>query len=226
MAIAILYVRGYSNSGKTELISRLLKDLSKYYKIGVIKTSKEGFDVEGKDTQKLFSSGSQFVLGVSQQEVLLKFKDVSIDEICKKLTDIFDVDFIIVEGMKHKKGPNIAMNNEFADKDTIAVYNSSNYEEVLKAVKRFAEIAKYYKALPGINCGLCGMNCWDLAQALYENKSVECKLMKELELQISVNNKPIFVNPFVKRLVKNVILSIIKELKGYERGEVVIRLRA
>jgi len=225
MAVGCLYVRGYSKSGKTELISKLLKDLSKNYKIGVIKTSKKGFDIEGKDTQKLFSSGSQFVLGISQQEILVKFKDVSIDDVYKKLIDVFDVDFIIVEGMKHKKGPNIAIDSDLVDENTIVVYDGNNYEEVLKAVKRFAEIAKYYKTLPGINCGLCGMDCWKLAQALYEGKDVECKLLKERELQISVNNKSIFVNPFVKRIIKNVILSILKELKGYEKGEVVIRLR-
>ncbi|RLF63106.1 MAG: hypothetical protein DRN30_07020, partial [Thermoplasmata archaeon] len=43
MPLPMLYIRGYSGSGKTTLIAKLLSDLSKKYKIIVLKTSKKGF---------------------------------------------------------------------------------------------------------------------------------------------------------------------------------------
>ena len=53
-------VSGYSNSGKTTLITRLIKNLNPEFDIGYIKHDVHKFEIdkEGKDTQRAWSSGA------------------------------------------------------------------------------------------------------------------------------------------------------------------------
>jgi len=223
MPLPMLYIRGYSGSGKTTLIAKLLSDLSKKYKIIVLKTSKKGFDASGKDTDVLFKSGAYMVIGLSEGQMILRHRGVS-NGILKKILEKEDVDLVIVEGLKEAQGPNIALSEEFIDEDTLALYTGDNYGEVLKKVIEIIEIGRIYKGLPGLDCGKCGYTCWELAKRIYNGENLECKVLKQRkELEVLVNGKPLALNPFVVKIFKGVIVAILKELKGYEGGHVVIR---
>lgn len=224
LPLPVLYVRGPSGKGKTALIEKLISDLSREHKLVVIKSSRKGFDVSGKDTDRLFKAGPYMVIGISREQMLLRFKEEP-ERILRKLLEGLDADLVIVEGMKGSPGPNIVLSEDFADDYTLTVYNGENYDEVLENVRRIIEIGKIFKRLPGLNCGRCGYDCWRLAEKVYSGESVECVVLKERkDLEVYINGKSFPLNSFVRRLLKKLLIAFLRELKGYEGGSITIRL--
>lgn len=224
LPLPVLYIRGPSGKGKTTLIEKLTSDLTGKYKLVVIKSSRKGFDVSGKDTDRLFRAGPYMVIGISREQMLLRFKEDP-ERILRKILEGLDADLVIVEGMKGALGPNIALSRDFVDDYTITIYNGKNYSEVLENVIRVIEIGKIFKRLPGLNCGRCGYDCWRLAEKVYSGENVECVVLKEKkDLEVYINGKSFPLNPFVRRLLKKLLIAFLRELKGYEGGSITIRL--
>jgi molybdenum cofactor guanylyltransferase len=91
---------GYSNAGKTTLITQLLRKLSSKYSIGYIKHDAHTFtmDHEGKDTDKAWkSNASQVFISDSNHSALIT--SGPLDPIRQK-TDLIDCDMVFVEGYK------------------------------------------------------------------------------------------------------------------------------
>ena len=95
----IIQIIGYSGSGKTTFISKLIKYLAdKGKKVAAVKHDVHGLDIdrEGKDSYIFSESGAAVSVVSSPEMAVFKIhKELSLDEI---LSNIKDVDIIIVEG--------------------------------------------------------------------------------------------------------------------------------
>ena len=99
---------GPSNSGKTTLIEKLAKILTKEFKVLVIKhdpKDKAIFDVEGKDSDKFFKSGAETVVLSPTRTTYFSHQKREVEDIVKML----DFDYLFVEGLKDINLPRISI---------------------------------------------------------------------------------------------------------------------
>lgn len=105
MTAPVFGVIGWKNSGKTELMSRLIEEFSRRgYKVAAIKHAHHGFDVDqpGRDSYRLREAGAREVAIVSSKRVAIMHELRGEDE--PSLDDVLDrldgPDLILVEGFK------------------------------------------------------------------------------------------------------------------------------
>ena len=100
-------IAGWSGSGKTELVTNLIKFITKKYKFKIcaIKHAHDNFNIDhkGKDTYRFFSSGANQII-ISSKSKMAKIEKVD-DE--KSLTELLskakNADIVLVEGWKSSK---------------------------------------------------------------------------------------------------------------------------
>ena len=109
--IPVVTIIGFSGSGKTTLIEKLIPELKqKGYRIATVKHhSHVGFEIDqpGKDSWKYAQAGSNHVVIAAPDKIAsyrLVEKEPTLDEI---VSEIKDVDLIIVEGYKSAGKPSI-----------------------------------------------------------------------------------------------------------------------
>ncbi|MBA7534324.1 hypothetical protein ES705_26570 [subsurface metagenome] len=96
---------GYSGSGKTGVITTLIRNLSPAYKIGFVKHNMHGFqmDREGKDTYMAMSSGASSFL-INDTSHFAEIHARPLDPIRQKIS-LLDSDMLFIEGYKNSKVP-------------------------------------------------------------------------------------------------------------------------
>ena len=100
---------GPSNSGKTTIIEKISKQLSKNYKIAIIKhdpKDKAEFDKEGKDSYKFFNSGADVAVVSPTRTTVFKHQSSSLSELVEYFKDF---DLLLVEGLKTWELPRIGV---------------------------------------------------------------------------------------------------------------------
>jgi len=134
---------GYSNSGKTSIIIKLIKRLSdKSFKVATIKNSdkKIVFDKQEKDTYRHAQSGAESVVLSSHSETdfIIK-KKLAFDEIVNYLSMFGEKDIIIVEGANDEITPKIRIGSISERHNTIFTYDNDFeklYEFIEKNIKQ------------------------------------------------------------------------------------------
>jgi molybdopterin-guanine dinucleotide biosynthesis protein B len=128
----VLQIVGYSNSGKTTLLSKLIAELTrKGYKVGTIKHDAHDFEMDkpGKDTWKHREAGAQVVsITSSSKTALIIQKRYIIEEL---LPFYQEMDVVLVEGYK------------FADYPKIVVIRRAEDEELLHNVTSVLAVASW-----------------------------------------------------------------------------------
>lgn len=73
----------------------------------------------------------------------------------------------------------------------------------------------------------CGTDCRGLTKRIIKGEaSIEDCVLRGGDVQVMVGGKDLAMVPFVKRMVRSVTTSVVKELDGYnENEEIVIRIR-
>jgi len=102
-------VSGYKNTGKTTLVTRLVKALSAKGSVGTVKQMfHHRFNPEGTDTGKHFDAGADAVVAMTDSELVTikRDHDSSVQEALDTLADA-GMDFAIVEGAKSSTLPKI-----------------------------------------------------------------------------------------------------------------------
>lgn len=97
---------GFSNSGKTTLLSRLIERLSSNYRVGYAKSDSHGFqmDKKGKDTDVIRQAGAD-VVWIESPEQTARIAQLS-DELPKSLP-FQNCDMVLVEGHKSSHLPKV-----------------------------------------------------------------------------------------------------------------------
>ena len=112
MPIPVVGLAGFSNSGKTTLLEKIIAVLDgRGYQVGVIKHTHHQieFDQPGKDTWRHAKAGAEVVVLASAEGISL-YKRLSADPSPEVVLDMISgVDLIIVEGYKWGNWPKIAL---------------------------------------------------------------------------------------------------------------------
>lgn len=136
MQIPLVTVIGKSGCGKTTLLEKLVAELKfRGYRLATIKHhSHRGFEIDrpGKDSWRFARAGSDHVIVASPDKIASYRKierELSLDEI---VTDISNVDLILVEGYKQ------------AGKPALEVVRAENSRELIGSrEQRFAVAADF-----------------------------------------------------------------------------------
>ncbi|MDM5316801.1 molybdopterin-guanine dinucleotide biosynthesis protein B [Fictibacillus sp. b24] len=110
----ILQVVGYQNSGKTTLITKLIKRLEKHrLQTGVIKHHGHGDTLElndfGKDTERHRNAGAYITSVTSAKNSILSLNsELSIDQVIAIYT-VLKMDCILIEGYKKFQYPRVVL---------------------------------------------------------------------------------------------------------------------
>lgn len=239
----VLSVTGISSTGKTTIIENIILELKKRgYSVGSVKEihfDDFTIDTKGKNTYRHKMAGSELVTALHKNETDIMFQ--------KKL-DIYDLlknynqDYVLLEGVSDAVVPNIAVasnidnlkiteftflisgviSNDKSIKDikNIPVINSiDNIEKLVDLIEK-----KVPNLLPNFSkkcCGMCGYDCKSFL-IKYLNKEIDiekCKINYGRKTCLKFNNKEIDLVPFVDNILYNEIYGIVKELKGYKKGD-------
>lgn len=106
----VFQIVGYKNTGKTTLICKLIEMLTEQgIRVGVVKHDAHEFDTDhpGTDTWKQRKAGAQVVaIASGYRTAIIKESSTSLHDL---ITQINDVDIILVEGYKFENHPKILM---------------------------------------------------------------------------------------------------------------------
>jgi len=242
---------GYKGGGKTTAIINVAKVLkNRGYKVAIIKHM-PGHDIDKKesDTYK-FRQVVPLVVAITHDYTVLYYKHT---ELSKVVTTIgHKVDFLLIEGFKNtmfyphvicartlkevnelRIGLEIAISGPISEdenakreierKYNIKVINASkNAEELADIIERRAFI------LPNLNCGLCGYNCSTMAKLIVSGvKSIkDCKATYSNSVTVLIDNRPLPLNEFVQKIIRNAVVGMLSTLKGFKEGEIRIVIKA
>ncbi len=237
----VFSVFGLTGSGKTTTIENIIKELvSRGFTVGSVKEIHfDAFqiDTEGKNTWRHRQAGADTVsaLAMAETDVMYRGK-MDIYDLLKH----YNQDFVVLEGVRNIVAPNIVVARE-SDHPEIndlsiaisGVYSASHKGDVcgvpiinsMTDVKALCDLieAKVPELMPKVDekcCGLCGGNCRQfLAKYLKgETKICDCAL-HNADISLKIGGEEIVMVPFVRKLLKNAILGVVSELKGYKKSE-------
>jgi len=142
----IFAVSGVSNSGKTTVIEKIIKELKQRgYRVGSIKDihfEEFAMDQQGSNTWRHLQAGSEQVIARGYQETdILIPKHMELEE----LIGYFNQDFLVIEGMPEAKVPRILCAHE-----DIELAERLN-DQVFAVSGRIAEKMAQYLYIPAIN---------------------------------------------------------------------------
>ncbi|MBW1615989.1 MAG: molybdopterin-guanine dinucleotide biosynthesis protein B [Deltaproteobacteria bacterium] len=131
----IISVVGKSNSGKTTLIEKLIKEIKKRgYKIGIIKHSLHGFNMDksGKDSFKHSAAGADTVMAASPYRIGI-VKRVTSDDPDELKKYFQDVDIVVTEGYKKAGKPKIEIFRQEIHKVPLCIKDNTLFAFVTNA---------------------------------------------------------------------------------------------
>lgn len=236
---------GYTKTGKTTTIEKIIEELrSRDYTVGSIKDihfEQFAIDTPGTNTDRHKKAGSQLVTarGLYETDVLFPRK-LDLYEIVK----FYDHDYLVVEGYSNSNTPKILTASNIDDLE------SKIDETVFLISGKIADKIDSYKGIPAISalddasllvdliiektfallpdfdkdcCGKCGFSCRELCIKIVkgEKERSDCILDKQ-KVRLSINGSEIKMVPFVQNILRNTVIGVAKELKGYENNSKII----
>ena len=200
---AIVSIVGHSESGKTTLIEKLIREMvARGYNIATVKHThhKVTPDQPEKDSRRHLQAGSAAAVLSSPDNVTMikPMADAGINDIVQLLGE--DYDLILVEGFKHGNAPKIEVHR----KDTGPLL--TGLTELVAIVSDEPLDSGIRQFTPGDVSGLADL--------------IEKDFIKPQEEPIAlyVNDVAIPMKSFIKDIVANVMVGIAVSLKGV--GEV------
>lgn len=200
----VLSVAGYSGSGKTHFIEKLVRSLcEKGYRVFTVKHDVHGFDIDipGKDSYRhrkagakrvLISSPERFAL-IEEREGEMDIQDL-VDRYCR------DADVVITEGYKRGPYPKIELHRRDAGKPLSCID-----DEKLLAV---------FSDHP-LDLHVPTFHIDDVERAV-EIVEGMIKEKGEERLALWVDGRRITLKPFIEKFLRESIKGMISSLKGCE----------
>ncbi len=238
--LRVVGVVGYRKSGKTAVIEGLVRALVKRgYRVGTIKhVPLRGFTIDqpGKDTWRHARAGASVVVSIASGEVARISKRRT--KLADVLRTLHDLDFVVIEGFRkaeniakiavaRSKGEAAKVADEFTvacvgyGKGKLPVFQPGEGGKLARLVER-----KTLPPLPGLDCGYCGYStCRKFALAALAGRARwdGCRALRE-RVELAVNGKRVYLNPFMQELVAGIIDGMLSTLKGAEGKRVELRV--
>lgn len=129
-AAKIIGITGWSGSGKTALIVRLIPDLAKRgYRVATVKHAHHDFDIDkpGKDSYEHRAAGATEVVVSSARRwaVVHENRDETEPTLSDILAKLSPVDIVLVEGFKNEAHPKIEVHRPATGADLICRHNDT-----------------------------------------------------------------------------------------------------
>jgi molybdopterin-guanine dinucleotide biosynthesis protein B len=108
--IPFVFIAGYSNSGKTTVVERLVRTLTKRgHRVAAIKHAAHGYsaDPPGKDSWRVLQAGADQMVLVGPDTYTIRRRCQRPPALQELIREIQNVDLILVEGFKSEPGPKI-----------------------------------------------------------------------------------------------------------------------
>lgn len=237
----VLTITGLTGSGKTTVVENLIKELKRRgYTVGSVKEIHyEAFaiDTPGKNTYRHRQAGADTVTARAEKETDVMYQGhMPIYE----LLSHYDQDFVILEGVrdcvvpeiavcKEEEEPNIspltfAVSGRYANND-VKEYKGLPVISAIEDIERLTDLIeeKVPQLMHDIEyecCGMCGYDCREFLSRLLKGELTrnDCVLSKR-EVKLTIDGEDIVMVPFVQKILKNSVLGVVSELKGYKEGK-------
>ena len=211
----LITIKGFSKTGKTTTVTSLVAELRRRgYSVGTAKDIHfEGYetDTPGTDTYKHAKAGARRVTASGNHgTAIIVDRKMTIEEILK----YYKEDFVILEGDFGLSCPTIITGKTTDDID------KRMCPEAIAISGIISNDMKEYKGLPVIN----GVTEVEKMADMVEKKKKMAD--GDFDVELTIDGEEIFMVPFVKATVKNVVVGAVKALDGYEEGkEIVIKIK-
>ncbi|HKL43315.1 MAG TPA: molybdopterin-guanine dinucleotide biosynthesis protein B [Clostridia bacterium] len=245
----VFSVFGYSGSGKTTIVESLVKELKeRNYSIGSIKEIHyEAFkmDAEGTNTDRHRRQGAEPVTARGNMETDIMYsRKLSLPEILYH----YNQDYVVCEGLTDYNLPRILAAKSieeleerwdtgiFAVSGRVAKVLGQEYKgvpviNVLENPKELANlvIEKVFDLLPDVDencCNACGYGCRGLTDMIVKGKAQrdDC-IQKSNVVKLFIDGNEIPMVPFVEKMIHNITLGAVSELKGYKKNsEIIVKI--
>ena len=211
----LITIKGFSKTGKTTTVTSLVAELRRRgYSVGTAKDIHfEGYetDTPGTDTYKHAKAGARRVTARGNHgTAIMVDRKMTIDEILK----YYKEDFVILEGDFGLSCPTIITGKNTDDID------KRMCPEAIAISGIISNDMKEYKGLPIINGITEVEKMADLVEKVTKEKE------NKLDVELTIDGEEIWMVPFVKETLKNVVTGAVKALDGYEEGkEIIIKIK-
>ena len=223
----IVMIKGYSKTGKTSTVTALVSELKRRgYTVGTVKDIHfEGYeaDTPNTDTYKHRQAGARRVTARGTKDSAIYIdRQMKIEEIIK----YYKEDFVILEGDSGLKCPNIVSGRTTDDLDNRMDENTIGFTGIIAGninKDGNSSVLKEYKGMPVIN----GITEVEKMADLVEKKAKhQASATGDIDVELTIGGEEIFMVPFVKNTIKNVVVGAVMALDGYEEGkEIVIKIK-
>lgn len=202
-AMKIAAVVGFSESGKTRLVVRLIGELKRRgLRVAAVKRCSQGFslDTEGKDSADFAAAGADGVAMVSTDgwAALGKKPDVDASRLARRLFP--DADVVLIEGGKNVRG---VRKIEVRRAGAFEI-PSSRPEELLAFVSDGPPPGSL--SVPVHGPDEAGPLC-DLILSQEEDMA---------EITLEIDGREVNLNPFVRTFIERTVLGMVTSLSGID----------
>lgn len=219
----IIMIKGFSKTGKTTTVTSLVSELKRRgYTVGTVKDIHfEGYraDTPGTDTFKHREAGAVRVTALgSSDTAIIADKHMEINEILK----YYEEDFVILEGDCGLKCPTIITGRTTDDIDKRMCPEAIAISGIIAGDTLTGTMPEMtgYAGLPIIN----GITEVEKMADLIEKATA--KAVEDMDVELSIGGEDVWMVPFVKETIKNVVVGAVKALDGFEEGkEIVIKIK-
>lgn len=223
----IITVKGFSKTGKTTTATSLVSELKRRgYTVGTVKDIHfKDFeaDTPGTDTYKHAQAGARRVTARGPKNTgIIMDERMTMDAILK----YYKEDFVIIEGDCGIDSPTIITAktiNDIEEKmcpEAIAVSGIIANDMQDQMISISPKYSSDEKQLPVINGITEVEKMADMVEAVTKEKETK------LSVELTIDGEEIWMVPFVKETLKNVVVGAVKALDGYEEGkEIVIKIK-
>lgn len=199
----IISIIGISNSGKTTLMEKLIRELkSRNYRIATVKhTAEEAtLDTPGKDTWRHLQAGSEVAVLASESGIVM-MKTVTLENTLDEIAWLFgeDYDIILAEGFKQGNAPKIEVHRK-----EIGPPLKDIKELIAIATDEPLETETHQFSLVDIK-GLVDF----IEEGFIKSQGDR--------LSLYVNDTRIHLSKFPREIVTNILLAMAGSLKGIEK---------
>lgn len=238
-AVAIV---GFKDAGKTQIVEALVGELTRRgLRVGTMKHASKTYllDTPGKDTWRHREAGStaSAILTSESAAVFINYPIGLVNAVAR----LGPLDIVVFEGFRSLDAvARILVPRDAEDFEALAngleIAISAPSVEVmlveergvpiipLSHVEELADLVetKAFPLLPGLDCGGCGYDsCRDLAQAILtgDAEAGSCVNYACGAVRLKVDGTAVEMNPFVQRVMRNVVLGVVRTLKGGEEPQ-------